>query len=82
MIYSDTLDQIITGQLDALAPETDKEGRFPRPVIDALAKAGLMGLVSSKDVGGMGLGLAEASAVVARLAQSCPSTAMIVCMHY
>jgi len=55
MTYLETLDQIIAGQLDALAPETDKEGRFPRPVIDALAKAGLMGLVSSKDVGGMGL---------------------------
>ncbi len=82
MNYLDTLDQIITGQLDALAPDTDKEGRFPRPVIDALSTAGLMGLVSSKDVGGMGLGLAEASAVVSRLAQSCPSTAMIVCMHY
>ena len=82
MTYLETLDQIIAGQLDALAPETDKEGRFPRPVIDALAKAGLMGLVSSKDVGGMGLGLTEASVVVSRLARSCPSTAMIVCMHY
>lgn len=82
MNYQDTLDQIITGQLDALAPETDKEGRFPRPVIDALSNAGLMGLISARDVGGMGLGLAEASKVVSRLAQSCPSTAMIVCMHY
>lgn len=82
MSFLQTLEPIITQQLDALAPETDKEGNFPRPVIDALAKAGLLGLISSKDVGGMGLGLAEASAVVSRLAQSCPSTAMVVCMHY
>jgi alkylation response protein AidB-like acyl-CoA dehydrogenase len=33
-------------------------------------------------VGGMGLGMAEASEVVKRLAGTCASTAMIVCMHY
>lgn len=82
MSYQNTLERIITDQLDALAPETDREGRFPRPVIDALAKAGLLGMVSSKEVGGMGLGLSDASAVVSRLAQTCPSTAMIVSMHY
>lgn len=82
MSFQESLDLIINGPLEALAPVTDQEGRFPRPIIDALAKAGLMGLVSSKDFGGMGLGLAEASTVVSRLAQQCPSTAMIVCMHY
>ncbi len=82
MSWMDSLDHVITNQLESLAPETDQTARFPRPVIDALAKAGLLGLVSSKDVGGMGLGLAEASHVVAKLAQTCPSTAMIVCMHY
>ncbi len=82
MPYIAALDRIITDHLEALAPETDREGRFPRPVIDALAQAGLLGLISSKDVGGMGLGLAQASQVVSSLAQHCPSTAMIVCMHY
>jgi alkylation response protein AidB-like acyl-CoA dehydrogenase len=76
------LEKIIVNELDALAPVTDKEAQFPRPVIDSLAKAGLLGLVSSKEMGGMGLGLPEASQVVAKLAQTCPSTAMIVCMHY
>jgi alkylation response protein AidB-like acyl-CoA dehydrogenase len=80
--YLDTLNRIITDKLEALAPETDRDGRFPRAVIDALAEAGLLGLISSKDVGGLGLGLAEASQVVSSLAQHCPSTAMIVCMHY
>ncbi len=82
MTYIDQLNSIISGQLQNLAPETDKNAVFPRPVIDALGKAGLLGLVSSKEVGGMGLGLAEASQVVSSLAQQCPSTAMIVCMHY
>lgn len=82
MPYLDTLKLIIADQLEALAPEIDREGRFPRPVVDALGQAGLLGLISSKEVGGMGLGLADASKVVAALAQHCPSTAMVVCMHY
>ena len=69
-------------QLESLAPETDQTARFPRPVIESLGKAGLLGLVSSKQVGGLGLGLAEASAVISRIAHTCPSTAMVVCMHY
>ena len=35
-----------------------------------------------KEVGGMGLGLAEAAQVVERIAKACPSTAMVVRMHY
>jgi alkylation response protein AidB-like acyl-CoA dehydrogenase len=76
------LDEIITAELAPLAQRTDSEGRFPREVIAALGEHGLLGLVSSKDVGGLGLGLAEASAVVSRIAETCPSTAMVVCMHY
>lgn len=82
MSYQESLDKIIAEQLEALAPDTDRDARFPRPVIDSLASAGLLGLISSKEVGGMGCGLAEASQVVSGLARHCPSTAMIVCMHY
>src|SRR5258706_14474596 len=76
------LDEIITVTLVPLAQRTDTEGRFPREVIAALGQAGLLGLVSATGVGGMGLGLREASELVARVAQTCPSTAMVVCMHY
>lgn len=57
-------------------------GEFPQATIDALGDAGLLGLVSAKEMGGQGLGLAEAAHVVERLARECASTAMIVCMHY
>lgn len=57
-------------------------GEFPQATIDALGDAGLLGLVSAKEVGGQGLGLAEAAYVIERLARECASTAMIVCMHY
>lgn len=57
-------------------------GEFPKATLDALAESGLLGLVSATSVGGKGQGLAEAAAVVERLARECGSTAMIVCMHY
>jgi alkylation response protein AidB-like acyl-CoA dehydrogenase len=63
------------------AAETDR-GTFPRQTLDALGAAGLLGLVSSTEVGGKGGGLGDAVHVVERLARECASTAMVVCMHY
>lgn len=76
------LEPLVIGTLVPLATRTDVEGRFPREVLDALGQAGLLGLVSATTVGGQGKALREASAVVARIARECPSTAMVVCMHY
>ncbi len=64
------------------AAAVDREGRFPREALDAAAREGLLGLVSSADVGGHGLGLRAAAESVERLARECASTAMVVCMHY
>ncbi|WP_454907442.1 acyl-CoA dehydrogenase family protein [Variovorax gossypii] len=73
---------IETQTLQPSAQRTDSEGRFPRETIQAMGQAGLLGLVSATSVGGQGLGLKEAAQVVSRIAQTCPSTAMVVCMHY
>jgi alkylation response protein AidB-like acyl-CoA dehydrogenase len=64
-----------------LAPKTDAEARFPRETIGALRERGLLALVSAKEVGGHGQGLRTAAAIVARFAEECPSTGMIVTMH-
>jgi alkylation response protein AidB-like acyl-CoA dehydrogenase len=82
MNHLDVLAGIETETLQPLALRTDSEARFPRETIQALGKAGLLGLVSATSVGGQGLGLKEAAQVVSRIAQTCPSTAMVVCMHY
>lgn len=82
MNHLDALDEVISSTLTPLALRTDTEARFPREVITALGQAGLLGLVSAVEMGGQGKGLREASDVVSRIAQTCPSTAMIVCMHY
>jgi alkylation response protein AidB-like acyl-CoA dehydrogenase len=63
------------------AAATDR-GNFPTETLAEVRAAGLFGLVSSREVGGHGFGLAEAAIVVERLAHECGSTAMIVCMHY
>lgn len=81
-LYLQKLDAIINHTIAPAAQATDRDGVFPRAAIDALGEAGLLGLVSAQDVGGMGLGLAEAVQVVERIAKACPSTAMVVTMHF
>ena len=80
--YLDTLEPIAVGLVAPSASRIDTTGEYPRAALNALGKAGLMGLVSSADVGGLGLGQRAASMVVERLARECASTAMVVCMHY
>jgi alkylation response protein AidB-like acyl-CoA dehydrogenase len=79
---SDVLGAIIQDVVEPAAPTIDTTGAFPREGVTALGEAGLLGLTSSIDVGGMGLGLREASQVVRTLAAACGSTAMVVSMHY
>lgn len=68
--------------VEEAAAEVDRAGTFPRGSIDALAAAGLLGLVSAADVGGGGHGMRAAASVVERLAGACASTAMVTVMHY
>jgi len=78
----DTLDRLSHDTIAPAAPEVDKTGAFPDRALDALRGAGLLGATSSQDVGGLGLGLREASTIVRRVARDCGSTAMVLCMHY
>ncbi len=64
------------------AAEIDGAGVFPRAAITAMGQAGLLGLISGKEVGGLGEGHRAATQVVERIARECASTAMVVCMHY
>ena len=70
---------------DAIAPaaaEVDATGAFPRAGLEALGRAGVLGLPSSLDAGGGGGSLADVAHVVESLAAADGSTAMIVLMHY
>jgi alkylation response protein AidB-like acyl-CoA dehydrogenase len=80
--YVDQLERAVKEVVELDAGRVDGEGVFPRPALEALGGGGLLGLVSARDVGGWGEGPAAAADVVERLARSCASTAMVVCMHY
>lgn len=64
------------------AAEVDGKGAFPRASVAAFGERGLMGLMSSHDVGGLGQGPRVAARVIERVARECGSTAMVLTMHY
>jgi alkylation response protein AidB-like acyl-CoA dehydrogenase len=63
------------------AADVDARGRFPREAVDALAKAGLLGLTIPVEHDGMGQSIRVACAALDEIAQRCASTAMIYLMH-
>ncbi|MSS70091.1 MAG: acyl-CoA dehydrogenase [Candidatus Latescibacteria bacterium] len=63
------------------AVEVDAQGRFPREAVDALGKAGFLGLTLPAEFGGMGQGIRVTCAVLDEIAQRCASTAMVYLMH-
>jgi alkylation response protein AidB-like acyl-CoA dehydrogenase len=80
--FLDVIDDVVEQVVGPAAAKTDEDGTFPRAAVTALGEQGLLGLLSSTEVGGLGLGLGEAAQVVRRLAGACASTAMVVAMHY
>lgn len=80
--HRDALARVIKEVVEPSAGRVDADGTFPRASVEALADAGLLGLISSTEVGGRGEGPAAAADVVEQLARSCASTAMVICMHY
>lgn len=80
--HLDALAPVIADVVAPAAGEVDRTGAYPRAALDALGSAGLLGLISAEDVGGMGLGHRAAAEVIEQLAGACASTAMVVTMHY
>lgn len=82
MRYLDLLEPIIEHTIAPAALETDQQARYPRQALAALGQVGLLGLLSAKEVGGLQGSMADAAHIVQRIAQDCPSTAMVLTMHY
>src|SRR6516162_924154 len=64
------------------ARQNDKEGRFSTEAVDALGKAGLLGLALPTEFGGTGLGPRTFAGVTATLAEADASVAMVYLMHF
>ena len=75
-------DEVAAKVIAEHAAKVDSEAAFPRASIDAIRDAGLMGLISARDVGGLGFGPGTAAKVIERWAKACGSTGMVMCMHY
>src|SRR5438045_229638 len=80
--YMESLDKVIKEVIAPAAIEIDRTGAYPRAGMDALGRAGLLGLISAKEMGGAGQGHRAATMAVERVAEACASTAMVLCMHY
>ena len=59
----------------------DRENTFPDEDLADLAAAGYLAILAPVELGGGGLGLAEASALQQRLAGAAPATALAINMH-
>jgi alkylation response protein AidB-like acyl-CoA dehydrogenase len=80
--YLEMLEKVVSEVISPAAADVDQSGSFPRASMEALGKAGLLGLISAEEVGGMGQGHRAAALAVERVARACGSTAMVLCMHY
>ncbi len=80
--YLDTLEPVLTEIIAPAADEIDRMAAYPQAALDRLAQVRLLGLVSAKEVGGLGEGIRAATFVVEQIARYCASTALVVCMHY
>lgn len=80
--YMARLAPVLADVVAPAAAEVDAAGAYPRAAVDALGRAGLLGLISAPEVGGSGEGHRAATAVVQAVAEHCGSTAMVLMMHY
>ena len=76
------VDTIATDVVAANAETVDRDGTFPQAAMDAIAASGLYGLISAREVSGMGKGPGAAALAVERMARECGSTGMVLAMHY
>nr|WP_205834836.1 acyl-CoA dehydrogenase family protein [Microbacterium sp. CFH 90308] len=63
------------------AARHDRENTFPDDDLADLKQAGYLGILVPRELGGLGLGLAEASVLQQRLAGAAPATALAINMH-
>jgi alkylation response protein AidB-like acyl-CoA dehydrogenase len=73
--------EIAARVLAPAAAQNDKSGRFSTEAVDALGRAGLLGLMLPPESGGFGLGVRTFAAVTSRLAEADASVAMVYLMH-
>ncbi len=77
----DELSLIADEHISPHASDVDAQESFPERSLEALARAGWMGLAVGPEYGGKGQGLRVTCAALDEIAQRCASTAMVYLMH-
>jgi alkylation response protein AidB-like acyl-CoA dehydrogenase len=77
----DILDDDLLERIRSRAAGHDRENTFPDDDLADLKDAGYLSILVPRELGGAGLGLAEASVLQQRLAGAAPATALAVNMH-
>jgi alkylation response protein AidB-like acyl-CoA dehydrogenase len=79
---ADTVQKLVR---EDLTPHTDeprsREHEFPEANIRALAQAGLLGMKTPREFGGLGLDTLNATYAVEQIAQIAPATAFVLLLH-
>lgn len=68
-------------EVEPIAREVDKEGRFPKETFKKLAEMNLMGIVFPEDYNGAGMDTTSYAIVVEELARVCGGTALSYAAH-
>ena len=76
----DRVDRVLP-EIRSGAESVDQQARFPTAQVQALADAGLLGIISSPAVGGLGGGPSEFVEAMLGVAGACGSTSMVYLMH-
>ncbi|GAA0134683.1 acyl-CoA dehydrogenase [Paenibacillus sp. YSY-4.3] len=77
----DEIRTIVDGVIKPRAEEIDREGKFPKENLEALAEAGWNGVLIPQRFGGRGLDHVAFAIAAEEIGKGCPSTSLVYVMH-
>ncbi|MBN2910041.1 acyl-CoA/acyl-ACP dehydrogenase [Polycladomyces sp. WAk] len=80
-VYRAEVRDIVERVIKPRAEQVDREGRFPRENLQALAEAGWNGVLIPEEWGGRGLDHVAFAIAAEEIAKGCASTALVYVMH-
>ena len=79
--YTEEIGRIADEVAAPHADDVDKGARFPNETFDALKEAGALSALVPKQLGGGGLGIADAAAASFALGRRCGASGLVFAMH-
>ncbi len=73
--------QMVDKEIVPAVPEYERAGRWPEPMLTAIADLGILGALVSPELGGLGIGAAATTMLLEELARGWTTVAAIVTAH-